>query len=244
MLPKKCPACIQNTLSHDDDYIFCTNCPIYRNPLNFLQKPLVWASHEAWWWRLPIFAWFIALLIQNIRDSSFALSRLGNPFSALDFGIHELGHFLFSPFGDFMRILGGSLFQCLFPIFWLIGCIQRRWYFAASLSLCWLGLNLFDVATYAADAKARLLPLSIGLGVFGVDPNETDAVYDSSHDWYQLLTRTDHLDSALSIADGLRMAAAIIFVVGLLLAGILLWRMIFYRFRSASEHATDSKNTH
>ena len=226
MLPKKCPACKQKTLSYDDEYIFCTSCPIYRNQLNIFQKPLAWAGKRSWWWRLPIFAWFIALLVGNLHNSSYAISRLSNPLSALDLGIHELGHKLFSPFGEFMHILGGSFFQCLFPLLWLIGFLQKKYYFAASLCLCWLGLNLFDVATYVADARARLLPLSVGLGVLGIDPSDADAAYDHAHDWYQLLSRTHHLNSDLTIAHGLRVTATVVFLSGLALAAILLIQML------------------
>lgn len=95
------------------------------------------------------------MLVDNWNNPAYALNRLSDPFSALDFGIHELGHIIFAPLGEFMRKLGGSLFQCLFPLLWVIGFLQKRWYFAASMCLCWLGLNLFDIATYAADARAR-----------------------------------------------------------------------------------------
>lgn len=238
MFPKKCPACKHESLSHDTDYIFCTNCPIYRKPLNFPQKGLAWADTRQWWWRLPIFLWFISMFIDNLHKPAFALNRLDNPFSALNFGIHELGHKLFAPFGEFMHILGGSLFQCLFPLLWLIGCLQKKWYFAASLCWCWLGLNLFDVAMYAADARARLMPLSVGPGAFGIDPSEADAAYDHAHDWYQLLSRTDNLHADLAIAHGLRIAAIICFLIGLTLAGILLARMIMAFVRRASEHTS------
>ncbi|HSW66237.1 MAG TPA: hypothetical protein VLI54_03815 [Bacillota bacterium] len=226
MLPQKCPACKHASLSSDQEYIFCTNCPIYRKPLNLFQKPLAWATTRYWWWRLPILAWFASMLADNLHTGSFALNRLSNPFSAFDLGIHELGHILFTPFGEFMRIAGGSLFQCLFPLLWLAGFLQKKCYFAASLCFCWLGLNLFDVATYAADARARLLPLSGGPASIGVDPND-DAVYDHAHDWYQLLSRTHHLHADLAIAHGLRVAATIAFLIGLALAGTLLLQMVF-----------------
>lgn len=226
MISGACPVCKQKTLSYDQEYIFCTNCSAYRKPLSFFQKPLAWAGKRYWLWRLPLFAWFIIMLIQNWQNSAFALSRLGNPFSAIDFGIHELGHMLFSPFGEFMHILGGSLFQCLFPLLWLIGFLQKRWYFAAAMCWCWLGLNLFDVATYVADARARLIPLSVGLGAFGIDPANADEAYDHAHDWYQLLSRTNHLNSDLALAHGLRVAATISFLIGLTFGGILILQMI------------------
>ena len=144
----------------------------------------------------------------------------------LDFGIHELGHVLFMFFGDFMHILGGSLFQCTFPLLWMVGFYQKKWYFAASMCWCWLGLNLFDVATYAADARARLLPLSIGPGAMGLDDAQADTMYDQAHDWYQILTRVGHLQSDLAVANGLRVAGTIAFMVGFILGGILLYHML------------------
>lgn len=236
MLPKKCPVCQQETLSYDADYLFCTSCPIYRKPLNIFQKAWVWAEGRRWWWRAPIFVWFITMLLDNWSNASFALNRLSNPFSALDFGIHELGHVLFSPFGEFMHILGGSLFQCLFPLLWIIGFLQKKWYFAASLCLCWFGLNLFDVATYVADARARLLPLSVGLGALGIDPSDTDDAYDHAHDWYQLLSRTNHLSSDVAIAQGLRVVATVAFLAGLTLGAVLLVRMFTSSFQRSSKN--------
>ena len=210
--------------------------------MSILQKPLAWARERSWWWRAPILAWFITMLLGNLHNSSYALSRLSNPFSALDFGIHELGHILFSPFGDFMHILGGSLFQCLFPLLWLAGFLQKKYYFAASLCFCWLGLNLFDVATYVADARARLLPLSVGLGGLGMDPTDSDAAYDHAHDWYQILSRTHHLNSDLAIAHGLRVAAVVVFLIGLALGAILLTQMFVSSIQRRSCHKLSGKS--
>ena len=35
---------------------------------------------------------------------------------AVDLPIHETGHLVFAPFGEFLQFLGGSLFQVLFPL--------------------------------------------------------------------------------------------------------------------------------
>ena len=39
----------------------------------------------------------------------------GSFLDLVDLPIHETGHLLFRPFGEFMMIAGGSLFQVLFP---------------------------------------------------------------------------------------------------------------------------------
>lgn len=223
-----CPACGENALSYDQDNLFCTHCPIYHVRLPWYRKPLAWAEQRYWWWRWPFLVFFVILLIDNIHNTSYSLNRLTDPLTALDYGIHELGHYIFEPFGQFMYILGGSLFQCIFPLLWLIGFLQKRFYYAASLCWCWLGLNLFDVATYVADARERMLPLK-GPGTiagFGLDEAESNAFYDRAHDWYQLLSRTGHLDSDLAIAHGLRVAAVTGFIIGITLAGLLLAHMI------------------
>jgi hypothetical protein len=223
MLPKKCPACGHKSLIYDEDKAQCTDCDIYTKPLHFWQKPLEWATGRGWWWRLPIIIWFVVMLFQNWHDPMFAIARTSNPFSAFDLGIHELGHLLFSPFGVFMHILGGSLFQCLFPIMGIAGFWQIRWYFASMMCLPWLGLNLFDVATYAADAQARVLPLTTGFA--GLSEAGNDETYDRAHDWYQILSRTHHLDWDLAIAHILRVAAATVIILGLTLGTLLLIQM-------------------
>lgn len=235
MIPTACPVCKQKSLTFEQDVIVCANCKAYRKPLNLLQKSVVWAkTRRLWGWRIIILAWFVFLLVQNWRNPSFAMNRFGNPFSALDLGIHELGHVLFAPFGEFMRIAGGSLFQCIFPLLWLVGFLQVRWYFAAAMSWCWLGLNLFDVAAYAADARARTLPLATGLA--GLYEQGSDEVYDQAHDWYQLLSRTGNLQSDLAMAHFLRLAASIATFIGLILGLLLILNMFKH---TASRQPTD-----
>jgi hypothetical protein len=75
---------------------------------------------------------------------------------------------------------------------------------------------LFEVAVYAADARARELLLIIPTF------EQSDEVYDQGHDWYQLLSRTNSLHLDLAIASGLRIAAWITAGIGLTLAIYLL----------------------
>jgi hypothetical protein len=96
--------------------------------------------------------------------------------------IHEAGHFVFLPFGDFLTIAGGSLLQILMPVLFV-------WYFyktsqktSALLVLYWVAINLFNVGYYAADAQTMQLPLLGG-----------DA---AGHDWNNLLSMTGLLAQA------------------------------------------------
>src|SRR6185369_6686908 len=94
--------------------------------------------------------------------------------------VHEAGHWIFFPLGEFMHVLGGSLFQILFPVIYVGYFYFKRDYFSASLLLFWVGTNLVNVSVYAGDAIVMQLPLLGGDGVI--------------HDWNYLLSTT-HLIS-------------------------------------------------
>src|SRR5262245_16859640 len=67
--------------------------------------------------------------------------------------IHEFGHILFRPFGEFMTLLGGSLFQVLLPlIFGGVFLVKNRDPFAASVMLWWAAVAVMDIAPYIYDA--------------------------------------------------------------------------------------------
>ncbi len=114
----------------------------------------------------------------------------------IDLAIHEAGHMVFMPFGEFMMILGGSLFQLIVPaVFVGYFARQKQWY-SAFFVLIWLGQSCFNLSYYIADARARELPLLSG------DP--------TSHDWTWLLLEMRMLEHDTSIGNGVR-------VIGLLL---------------------------
>ncbi|MCU0238694.1 MAG: hypothetical protein MUC29_04560 [Pyrinomonadaceae bacterium] len=56
--------------------------------------------------------------------SLYFFSIIYNPFTGsfldfIDLPIHETGHLLFRPFGEFMMVAGGTLFQVFFRLFLL-----------------------------------------------------------------------------------------------------------------------------
>ena len=65
---------------------------------------------------------------------------------------HEAGHVLFSPFGRFMTVLGGSLFQVLVPVTCAVAFLRQKDAFAAAVCTWWAGQNFLDLAPYIADA--------------------------------------------------------------------------------------------
>ncbi len=104
----------------------------------------------------------------------------------IDLIIHEAGHIVFMFFGEFMHILGGSLFQTIFPMIYIGYFYFKQQYFSASLLLFWVGVNLLNVSIYAGDAIVMQLPLLGG---------DTDG-----HDWHNLLTMTHTLQYTSQIS--------------------------------------------
>ena len=120
---------------------------------------------------------------------------------------HEAGHIIFSPFGRFLTVLGGSLLQCLIPIIAAISFIRQEQPYSAAICGWWAGQNLVDLAPYIADARALQMVLLGG---------KTGAEVEG-HDWEYILTQlgVTHLD------HGIGMTA---FALGLvIMIGALVW---------------------
>ena len=102
---------------------------------------------------------------------------------------HEAGHLIFSPLGQFMTVLGGSLMQVLIPVIAAIAFIRQEQPFGAAICVWWAGQNLVDLAPYIADARALKLMLLGG---------RTGAEVEG-HDWEFILMRLRllHRDQAI-----------------------------------------------
>ena len=94
----------------------------------------------------------------------------------VDLLIHEAGHVLFMPFGEFLTVLGGSLFQVLVPIVFSGYFFFQKELYSGALVLFWVSQSLVNVSVYIKDAMVMQLPL---LG-------------DGLHDWNFILS-TLHL---------------------------------------------------
>jgi hypothetical protein len=120
--------------------------------------------------------------------------------------VHEGGHVIFSPFGMFLYVLGGSLTQVLLPLLFVIYFYFQQQYFSAALTLFWVGENLLSVAVYAGDAVRMQLPLLFG--------------DNSIHDWNWLLIYTGQLHHTTGIALTIRLAGTLV------IAGAAAWSLI------------------
>jgi hypothetical protein len=119
--------------------------------------------------------------------------------------IHEAGHPLWSPFGEFSMFLGGSLTQILVPLVFLGYFWFARQRFAACVVALWTASSLFNLAVYIGDARAMELPL------LGGD--------NSTHDWNWILSEFNALPSDVAIAGVVR-GVGVLFLVFSVLAGL------------------------
>ncbi len=128
----------------------------------------------------------------------------GSLLDGVDLAIHETGHLVFGPFGEFIGFAGGTLFQLIMP-FTFVGYFARRGdQHAASVALWWVGQNCGHIAYYVADARAMALPL-VGGG---------------EHDWNYLLGELGLLARDQAIAR------AIVVTGVLLVLGSTVWGLI------------------
>ena len=119
--------------------------------------------------------WGLDFIAMDFQSNEIGRSWFHN----VDLIFHEAGHVLFTPFGRYVSILGGSLFQILVPFFLMFAfLIKNKDGFAASICLWWVGQSTMDLAPYIADARALRLPL-LGGG--------TGADSPGFHDWENLL---------------------------------------------------------
>jgi hypothetical protein len=158
---------------------------------------------------LAICAW---IFYRHLQDPLY-----GGIVKGLNLAIHEIGHVLFGFAGDFIGIAGGTILQLAAPCFAFWMFYRQRDFFAIAIALCWLGTNFFDVAAYAADARAGDLPLvSIGGG-------------DPEHDWFIMLAETDMLNHDKQIGGVFRALGVLSFVAGLSYG---VWTLMQMRKRS------------
>src|SRR5437764_10862112 len=76
----------------------------------------------------------------------------GSFLDTVDLPIHETGHLLFRPFGQFLMVAGGSLFQVIMPAIFVGYFVWQRSFYSAAVVLFWVGQSILHVWVYAADA--------------------------------------------------------------------------------------------
>jgi hypothetical protein len=113
--------------------------------------------------------WTFLFLVWPMREDVIGASFL----HLINLPFHEAGHVLFSPFGEFMTTLGGSLMQVVVPIACGVAFLTTHWNpFAAAVMGWWAGENLMDVAIYihqlANIARLAGAAAMIGCLIWGI----------------------------------------------------------------------------
>lgn len=144
----------------------------------------------------PNYPKLIFAVLLSIYFLSIAYAPMNGSFlDMVDLPIHETGHLLFRPFGEFLMIAGGSLFQVIMPAIFVGYFIWNKKYYSAAIVLLWVGQSILNVFVYAADAVVMQLVLTSGLtGSEG-----------SFHDWNYLLTSTGLINSTKTVANIIRL---------------------------------------
>lgn len=147
---------------------------------------------------------FAALLSLYFLSIAYA-PMSGSFLDMVDLPVHETGHLLFRPFGEFMMIAGGSLFQIIMPAVFVGYFVWHEKYYSAAIVLLWVGQSILNVFVYAADAVVMQLVLTSGMtGSEG-----------SFHDWNYLLTRTGLINSTKTIAGLIRLFGTLTIVAAI-----------------------------
>ena len=120
----------------------------------------------------------------------------GRLLDAVDLAIHETGHLVFAPFGEFLGFLGGTLFQLVLPMAFVAYFWRRSDRHAATVALWWVAQNCWNISVYVRDARAQALPL-VGGG---------------EHDWTYLLGRLGWLRYDQALALDVRLLGAAVYL--------------------------------
>jgi hypothetical protein len=115
----------------------------------------------------------------------------------LNLFIHEGGHFLFTFFGEWLHMLGGTIAQLLVPLAIALYFLYRHEKYASAFCGLWFGESMMYMAQYMGDAQDQLLPL-LGGGI---------------HDWNWMFSRMGLLSHCKGIALFFHVMASIIVLV-------------------------------
>lgn len=124
---------------------------------------------------------------------------MGSFVDNIDLPIHETGHLVFSPFGEFMQFLGGTLFQLIVPCVFVGYFLRKRDRFAASMVLWWVGQNFWNISVYVRDARNQ----------------DLDLVGGGEHDWAYLLGELGLLKQDQRIAQAVWMIGIVIYLAAI-----------------------------
>lgn len=108
--------------------------------------------------------------------------------------VHEAGHVLFSPFGEVLGMLGGTILQLAVPLLFAgYFLFKQKQRFEASICGVWAAESAMYTAEYISDAQPLALPLIGG----------------HIHDWRWFFDRFGGLRAADEIGFAVHVAASL-----------------------------------
>jgi hypothetical protein len=158
---------------------------------------------------------WIAFVIWSFSLITAPMIEVGSSFlHMINLPFHEAGHIIFSPFGHYIMVAGGSLMQLLVPLICAGALLfQNRDQFGAALCVWWFGENLLDLAPYIDDARSLQLMLLGG-----------PAAEVEGHDWEALLEPHQWLHLDHTIANAAHFIGSTVMVGALAWAAVALAR--------------------
>jgi hypothetical protein len=178
-------------------------------PARIAAEAAAWAAGRNWIVRAPIVLWLAWIGLRQCGSAEYA-----SLFGAINLGIHEAGHFVFSGAGDVLRAAGGTILQCLAPIAAGAVLLRQSDWFGVTVCLGWLSTNVHHVGTYMADAEDMRLPL--------VTVGSPESV---RHDWRFLFEEFDVLHRCEAIGATTHGLAHLMMAAAVASGAWLLWKM-------------------
>ena len=157
-----------------------------------------------WGWILRVAAllWCGRILVGSLGDRDYR-----SLWSGLTLGIHELGHVVLGPLGDWAGMAGGSLFQVAAPLVAALLLHRQGDPVGACVGLVWLGTALVEMGSYVGDARARVLDL--------VSPFAGEPI----HDWEWMLAKLGLLQHDTLLGELCR-SGGVVVMAGALFLGV------------------------
>lgn len=160
----------------------------------------MWQFAADQWYEMATAKLIFAIILSGYFIWIAAVPAEGSFLDLVDLPIHEAGHLIFTPLGEFLMIAGGTLFQIILPAVFVGYFVWNGRRYSAAITAFWVGQSILNVWVYASDAVVMQLVLTSGLtGSEG-----------GFHDWNYLLTTTGLIDSTRLIAGVIRAAGTLI----------------------------------
>ncbi len=140
--------------------------------------------------------WYFIYCLRSLENFHFI--------GGINLIIHEAGHSILFFFGQFIQVLGGSLFQVAVPLVFAVYFLTKEDIYSSGIVFLWVGESIIEVSRYASDAILMQLPLLGGDNVI--------------HDWNWLLSYTNLLGYTSTIASAIYTVGVLIMIGGFMIA--------------------------